>query len=108
MKIDNDYVERIGSFHEDVLSSFRTYPAYPLRTKELSKRLCKLIAETPEGWDMESAKKCREGDPTMVDLIDLLKADIQRHKHDDRILQPLHSLLRTALMIRSCDLVGTN
>jgi hypothetical protein len=44
----------------------------------------------------------------MVDLIRLLQSDIERHKNDEQMLKPLHALLRTAMMIRSCDLIGTN
>jgi len=98
-------VELVEEFNKKVSEAYQILPVNAVPWRVFRERLCEIITQIPAEWGVRARAACQELQPTIEDIIAVLREDIDEHAMEpDRILL-LHTLIRSAILIRSCELI---
>jgi hypothetical protein len=97
--------ERIDEFASIVLTSYEVLPPDAFPCNRLGNALCELIAEIPDDWKITAKGACAAGFVSTAEVVEMLKADIESPEVAPEKIRSLHGLLRSAMLIRTCEML---
>lgn len=96
-----EFFARVEEFNQRVLDAYATLGPKLASSHNFVIALCNLLKDSPPEWGLRSRNLCMDEPPELTDVIGALHEDIEMHVEDTEKSLPLHSLVRTAMLIKS-------
>lgn len=99
--MSREFVARVEEFNQRVLDAYSILGPRLASSHNFVIALCNLLKETPPEWGLRSRDLCLDEPPELKDVINALHLDIEKHEEDTEKRLPLHTLVRTAVLIKT-------